>query len=64
MEITVVEGHSVFSFEKETFFLAGERLIGTCENTVCYRIAAKSPSMYTIRQVLKPSFRQNTFTMN
>lgn len=49
MEITVAEDHSVFSFEKETFFLAGERVIGTCENTVCYGIAAKSPSMHTIR---------------
>lgn len=63
-ETTVVEDHSGFSFEKEILFLAGGMLVGTCEKTVCYRIAAKSPSMHTIRQVLKTSFRQNIFIMN
>lgn len=64
VETTVMEDHSVFSFEKEILFLAGGRLVGICEKTVCYRIAAKSPSMHTIRQVLKTSFRQNIFIIN
>uniref|UniRef100_A0A8D0ESX5 Carbonic anhydrase n=1 Tax=Strix occidentalis caurina TaxID=311401 RepID=A0A8D0ESX5_STROC len=64
VETTALEDHSVFSFEKEILSLAGGRLVGTCEKAVCSRIAAKSPSMHTIRQVLKASFRQNVFIIN
>ena len=64
VETTVVEGHGVFSFEKEIHFWAGRRLLGTREKAVRYRIAAKPPSMHTIRQVLQTSFRQHTFITN
>lgn len=64
MEPTVVEDHGVLPFAKGILCLAGGRLVGTCEKAVRYRIAAKSPSMHTIRQVIKTSFRKNIFVMN